>query len=138
MADNLEPNQGDKTAHGHEEKDINVLAVSKFTIGLTLGVIASLLVVAGLLNFLLKTDPERNAKPSAIALTNPQKEPPEPRLQSTPKIDIRQFRADEDAILNSYAWIDPDKGIVRIPVDRALDLVAKEGLPSRPVKGESK
>ncbi len=41
---------------------------------------------------------------------------------------LKAFRADEDALVNGYGWVDPEKGIVRIPVDRALDLVAKEGL----------
>ncbi len=66
-----------------------------------------------------------------MTLANPLKEPPEPRLQKTPVADIKAVRKDEDAVIQSYGWVDPDKGIVRIPVDRAMDLVAKEGLPSR-------
>ena len=37
-----------------------------------------------------------------------------------------------DAILDSYGWVDPDKGIVRIPIDQAIDIVAQKGLPSKP------
>jgi hypothetical protein len=43
-------------------------------------------------------------------------------------MDLKEFRASEEAILNNYSWIDPEKGIVRIPVSRAMELVAKEGL----------
>ncbi len=32
--------------------------------------------------------------------------------------------------LNTYAWVDKDAGVVRIPVDRAIDLLAQKGLPS--------
>ena len=66
-----------------------------------------------------------------MTLSNPRKEPPEPRLQKDPAMDLQQFRAGEEAVLHSYGWVDPEKGIVRIPVERAMELVAKEGLPSR-------
>jgi hypothetical protein len=34
--------------------------------------------------------------------------------------------------------MDPEKGVVRIPIDRAIDLLAERGLPSRPQAGEPK
>ncbi|MGH9550659.1 MAG: hypothetical protein ACRD3W_14865, partial [Terriglobales bacterium] len=37
-----------------------------------------------------------------------------------------------DKLLNGYAWIDPQKGLVRIPINQAIDLLARRGLPSRP------
>jgi hypothetical protein len=36
---------------------------------------------------------------------------------------------EENEILNHYGWVDPDRGIVRLPVERALDIVAQKGLP---------
>ena len=44
-----------------------------------------------------------------------------------PSLDMQEMRAAEDRILHQYAWIDPDKGIVRIPVDRAMDLILAKG-----------
>jgi hypothetical protein len=44
---------------------------------------------------------------------------------------LKQLRATEDAILSSYGWVDRQKGIVRIPIDRAIDLVLQRGLPAR-------
>ena len=32
--------------------------------------------------------------------------------------------------LNSYGWVERSNGIVRIPVDRAMDLILQRGLPS--------
>lgn len=127
MADNLE-----HQAHGaHEDSDVSVFAISKFGVGIALSIIVSLMLMAWLLSLLNKEEAQPNTKPSPIAMSNPQKEPPEPRLQDRPLADIRQVRADEDKLLNSYAWIDPDKGIARIPVERAMELVLKEGLPVR-------
>ena len=39
---------------------------------------------------------------------------------------------DEDAILNTYGWVNPNTGTVRIPIDQAIDMVAQKGLPSKP------
>ena len=41
------------------------------------------------------------------------------------------MRRAEDALLKNYGWIDQKTGIVRIPVDRAIELLAKRGLPAR-------
>jgi hypothetical protein len=51
---------------------------------------------------------------------------------------LKAIRAAEDQVLNGYAWMDPEKGVVRIPIDRAIDLLSERGLPSRPQAGESK
>lgn len=36
------------------------------------------------------------------------------------------LKAKDAEVLNSYGWVDQDKGVVRIPVDRAKDLVIQE------------
>jgi hypothetical protein len=36
----------------------------------------------------------------------------------------------DNAELNSYAWVDRRKQIVRIPIDRAMQLIAERGLPN--------
>ena len=59
------------------------------------------------------------------------KSTPEPRLQVDASKELRQMRAAEDAALSSYGWVDKDAGIVKIPVDRAMEILAKKGLPAR-------
>lgn len=54
--------------------------------------------------------------------------PPEPRLQAAPAKDLERLRMREDAILNSYAWVDSEAGTVRIPVKRAMDLLANHNV----------
>ena len=58
--------------------------------------------------------------------------PPMPRLQSAPITDLKDMRAAEEQILNGYGWVDQANGVVRIPIDRAIDLLAQRGLPTRP------
>jgi hypothetical protein len=38
-------------------------------------------------------------------------------------------RAEEEAWFHSYGWLDKDAGLVRIPIDRAMSLIAERGLP---------
>ncbi len=62
--------------------------------------------------------------------------PPEPRLQSDPRKDLLQMRAEQDALLNTYGWVDRQAGIVHIPIGRAMELLAQRGLPSRAPAGQ--
>jgi hypothetical protein len=60
---------------------------------------------------------------------------PEPRLQLAPREDLRALRAWEEAALNSYGWIDRTAGVVRLPIERAMDLIVQRGLPVRAQDG---
>jgi len=51
----------------------------------------------------------------------------EPVLQVDEAAELEKMRTKEDALLNSYGWVDKDAGIVRIPIDRAIELTAEQG-----------
>ena len=119
---------------GHEESDINVRAVTRFGVGLGIGAIASLALMGFAFNFFVRKQTASSPPAPQMHKLDPMKEPPEPRLQARPVPDLKAVRADEDALLNRYDWIDAQKGLVRIPVSRAMELVAKEGLPHRKEK----
>ncbi|MBV8936771.1 MAG: hypothetical protein JO096_06315 [Alphaproteobacteria bacterium] len=59
-------------------------------------------------------------------------EPPPPRLQTNPSEDLAQSRVYEDKQLNSYYWVDKQKGIVHIPIEEAMKRVASEGIDGFP------
>jgi hypothetical protein len=52
--------------------------------------------------------------------------PPQPRLQPDPAGDIAAERAQQQTRLDRYEWIDRDVGIARIPIARAMALMAKQ------------
>ncbi len=55
---------------------------------------------------------------------------PTPRVQMDDgNQDIANLHAREDLLLNNYTWVDESKGQVRIPVERAMELIAQRGLP---------
>jgi hypothetical protein len=60
---------------------------------------------------------------------------PEPRLERNERIEINDFRLKEEQTLNSYGWVDEKSGVVRIPIDRAMQLLAQRGLPTTPKAG---
>lgn len=57
--------------------------------------------------------------------------PPEPRLQVNEPLTWQQQLAAERAQLEGYAWVDQKAGVVRIPIERAIELVSERGLPVR-------
>lgn len=113
----------------HEERDINIRVVANFGLALALGTIIVALLLGGLFSFLYHYYRAQEVAPSP--LTRRGQLPPEPRLQINPNLDLNQVRAAEEAILNSYHWIDKDAGTVRIPIERAMELILKKPLPAR-------
>ena len=58
---------------------------------------------------------------------------PTPRVQiDNGDQDIADLHAREDLLLDNYTWIDQSKGTVRIPIERAMELIAQRGLPVAP------
>lgn len=47
----------------------------------------------------------------------------------TPVTDLAGMRAAEQRALTSYGWVDPQKGVVHIPIDEAMKLTLQRGLP---------
>ncbi len=60
-------------------------------------------------------------------VVTPQRTFAEPRLQSDPSADLSRFQAVQRQQLSGYAWVDRREGLVRIPIDRAMDLIAARG-----------
>ncbi len=58
---------------------------------------------------------------------------PSPRLQTDDgNQDVADLHEREDLLLENYSWVDPAQGKVRIPIERAMELIAKQGLPVAP------
>jgi len=58
--------------------------------------------------------------------------PPEPRWQSDPAADLAAERARERALLHGYAWVDREAGVARIPIDRAMAILARSSSSAQP------
>ena len=115
---------------GHELSDAEARPLAYA--GLILAVILILIGIgmAGTFYFFAK---EQKLGPPATPFEQVRTLPPMPRLQVDPKMELKEYRDGQRDILNSYSWVDQAGGVVRIPVDRAMDLVIARGaLPARP------
>ena len=131
MAENMN-SPADMPEPPREERDASFRVVAGFGVGLLalLGVLSLLLV--GLFAYVSTHDAKSDVLPSMVT---PQL-PPEPRLEVVPADTVAKLRATEDALLNDYAWVDRQHGIVRIPIAEAMILLAKQGLPVRTASGQ--
>ena len=118
-------------ATDHESSDVNVRAILTF-VAVLFGSAAVIHVLIWLLFIYFERGIDRSA-PMAYPLSISQRTrvPPEPRLQTSPREDLRELRAREDEQLQSYGWIDRNGGVVRIPIDEAMRLTIERGLPTR-------
>lgn len=117
---------------GYEKRDANAKWI--------FGIVAFLLISGLIMHFVLAGVMERLGKTAypADAFEGTRHGPETrvqaravPHLQMMPAEELGEFRAKEEAELNSYGWIDRTAGVVRIPVARAMDLLLERGLPVR-------
>ena len=83
---------------------------------------------------------ERETAAQEKAVTEFAKErilPPQPLLQVDEKQTLVERRAEEQKQLHEYVWVDKSAGVVRIPIERAMELTLAKGLPARSVDGKS-
>ena len=87
------------------------------------------LILSGMLHKLVSSPPPEDRWHPAH--TRSPEASPFPHLQISPPADLAAFRAREDVELETYGWINRTAGAVRIPVSEALEVVLREGLPTR-------
>jgi hypothetical protein len=129
------PHEPENPRVAFEHGDADVYSVSKYGIGLAFGIVIAAAAMWWLFDyFMARTKSAETATdiPRVFLQERQGQLPPSPRLQATPKLDLREFRQAEDAWLSSYGWTDQSKGLARMPIEQAIDLIAQKGLPSRP------
>jgi len=115
----------------HEKRD----ASAKWIFGLVLFLFISGLAIHGILaGYLssLKASPTATDQWGGAAKVQPQPQTQNvPRLQVSPPLDLQKFQAQEELKLNTYGWINHTAGVVRLPIQKAMELILQEGLPTR-------
>jgi hypothetical protein len=106
----------------YEARDADVRRLLQIGLSLCVVIVVALFGVAKLMAYLtdrLPSGPQVSPLAAGVDLA------PRPRLQITPRLDLAEKRKAEDATLNSYGWIDRTSRMVRIPIERAMDLLAE-------------
>jgi hypothetical protein len=149
----VEPGHKPSIEEGYEVTDVNTRGILVFLSGLfiSVGVFFVFCFGMGILinNGIKKHDgplDKWNASPTEQAgkLRNMESNPageqqelqhltqkfPTPRLETDDgNQDLANLHDREDLLLDHYSWIDRSQGKVRIPIDRAMELIAQRGLP---------
>jgi hypothetical protein len=147
------PEEIDTTA-GYELSDVRVTGIVVFLTALAIFVAVTGILCYGIgkvINAQMKKEDGPNSKwtktaevrelgnmPSSPELQNKMAELtqqfPSPRVQTDDgNQDVADLHAREDLLLENYTHVDGKPGQVRIPIERAMELVAQHGLPAAPV-----
>ena len=123
---------------GFEQEDLSSRTALYFLAGLVLVGLVVYLIVFGMYRF-LDTYATAHQPPMSPMVTpeadtravTPQNAEtfPQPRLEENERTQLRSFIEDQDRKLATYDWVDKDRGTVRIPIDRAMELIEQRGLP---------
>jgi hypothetical protein len=115
----------------HERNDADVRLLARYLVLLVIGVVAVYLSVAGFWRYATRKEVRR---PVVSRWAAPSEVPPEPRLQVAPERDLQQMLQQDLTYLNSYGWSDPNRGLVHIPIERAMEELVQKGLPARAMR----
>jgi hypothetical protein len=152
--ENERPPEEVDVSKGYEASDVKVTGIVVFLISLTVLVVVSAVLSYGIgyaiFAHLGKEDVkdygQRNKWTKTVDVrtlgdlaSNPQMQNkiaqtteqfPQPRLQlDDGNQEIADLHAKEDLLLDNYSWVDKSQGKVRIPIEQAMEIVAKQGLP---------
>lgn len=119
-------------ARRHEQLDLSARSIAQFLAILTFVLGAAGLAVVGLFYMLSTREARREPPASPLAMSELQV-PPEPRLQALPSVDLARMRAENATALTTYGWVSREAGLVRVPIERAMEQVAQRGLPLWPI-----
>ena len=131
MATERHPKHGEE---GYEHADANVRSLYQFGAVLGILIIAVMWAMVHTYNFFAKHE---SLGPPASPFENQRELPPQPRLQPHPATDLKRYCEIEQQQLTTYGWVDQNNGLVRIPVDRAMDIVLAKGITGAACKSAS-
>lgn len=114
---------------GFEATDAKPMPLIIFTVGLTVLCVISFLLMA--LMFKLMANHEQAADKPSGYVRDSRWQAPSIQLEVHPSRLREELQKLEHEQLTTYAWIDEAAGKARIPVERAIQILARKGLPHR-------
>lgn len=112
----------------HEQTDVRVGLLAKLGIGLVVLTLVVILAVLGLFRSVVSRETRLEEPRSPLAASPSTYSGPE--LQVSSGEELQEMLEAKRQVLRSYDWIDREAGVVRIPIEQAIELLAARGLPS--------
>jgi hypothetical protein len=98
------------------------MQVVKLGLAALVGILAVVSIgVWWLYQYFRTADERRDVRRSLVEAGPPV--PPQPRLQVDPKAEFQEYLLEQRRILSTYGWISREQGTVRIPIERAMELI---------------
>jgi hypothetical protein len=116
---------------GYEVRDIRLRPILYAALGLFIAAGATQVLMWLLFELFAAREISQKSSGRPLAAELRRTQPPEPRLQHAPLEDLAALHAWEGRLLTTYALLDRETGAVRIPIERAIELIAERGLPAR-------
>jgi hypothetical protein len=113
---------------GYEKRDANIPDLLKFGFWMAVVIAATLISMRWTFSYMQQNEV---ARVPATPFERPRELPPSPRLQVEPRQELKDYCEVQERELNTYGWVDQRLRVVHIPIDQAMDLVLKNGLPVR-------
>jgi hypothetical protein len=120
------------------DAELDLKAIIRFVIGLLVVTLLVLAVMWAMGGYFKAAETAKDPPPSPLVEAQADPIPPGPRLQSTPPRDMEELRAQDHETLTSYGWVDRAGGVARIPIERAMSIVAEKGLGAAAAKKDAK
>ena len=114
---------------GYETRDADVRAIIGYLVILSIVLVLTAIVCWGMFKYFSAGHTNGT---SASPFAGTRQLPTGPQLQVNPRQDLLRFRAEQEHSLESYSWENRDDGTVRVPIERAMDMLLKQGLPVAP------
>jgi hypothetical protein len=109
----------------HETTDVNLTGITRIAIGSLLVIVAILLFVYFFQKGLAKVLPDTTTQPAMADWKPTDSRTPKAPLVITDEPGLlRKIRSEEEKTLHHYAWVDKGAGVVQVPIDKALEMVA--------------
>jgi len=126
--DKPRPSGESRPGPGHEKNDVSIRGVVLFVVWLVGVGIGVQILMWGLFRLFAHETKSLDRPVPAMVEKSLRRLPPAPRLEDRPLAPRAVLNAQENTRLSSYGWVDRKTGLVHIPIDRAMDLIAERGI----------
>jgi hypothetical protein len=124
-----QPSPDNAIAHGHETAATNLRPVWWSAAALVALSIGTFILIAGMMRLFATSSTTATTETTLRS----ERELPAgaPALSVDLALELQRVMAQQRAVLSELDWVDQSAGIARIPIDEAISIVAKNGLPAK-------
>lgn len=120
-----------------EREDIRATPVLRFLVGIAVTTTVVCFLLLGFYRAMRSYVANQQPPPPHLKFEE-KREPVGPKLQTQEAEDYQIVAKGQEQLLTTYGWVDPEQGVVRIPIEDAMKLVVERGVSSAALSGAAK